>query len=208
MSIRRDPGVFSALDNEDGLEQAFSTMKSSSKILIAIIAVVILAGTAFLIVRHHGHRPHAQPPHAAGAYLVKNQFAYAGYATPEAALESMLWAYLNGDYDMVMSSVGPKDQTDLKKRFGGNPKRFKSEMRRESAQFKGAQILARKNLSADKVELKFQIVTPGGSGGRVTTNCMIQPLVKTGNEWKLIMNENTQYKTNWDQSGDIQTFVE
>ena len=183
-------------------------MKSSSKILIAIIAVVILAGTAFLIVRHHGHRPHAQPPHAAGAYILKNQFAFAGYATPEAALESMLWAYLNGDYDMVMSSVGPKDQADLKKQFGGNPKRFKSQMRRESTQFKGAQILARKTVSADKVELKFQIVEPGGSGGRVTTNCMIQPLVKIGNEWKLVMNESTQYKTNWDQSGEIQTFVQ
>ena len=183
-------------------------MKSSSKILVAIIAVVVLAGTAFLIVRHHGHRPHAQPPHAAGAYILKNQFAYAGYATPEAALESMLWAYLNGDYDMVMSSIGPKDQADLKKQFGGNPKRFQSQMRRASTQFKGAQILARKTVSADKVELKFQIVTPGGSGGRVTTNCMIQPLVKTGNEWKLVMNENTQYKTNWDQSGDIQTFVQ
>ena len=81
-------------------------------------------------------------------------------------------------------------------------------MRRASTQFKGAQILARKNLSADKVELKFQIVTPGGGSGRVTTNCMIQPLVKIGNEWKLIMNESTQYKTNWDQSGDIQTFVQ
>jgi len=183
-------------------------MKSISKILIAIIAVVILAGTAFLIAGHHGHRPHAQSPHAAGSYLVKNQFAYAGYATPEATFESMMWAYLNGDYDMVMSSVGPKDQADLKKQFGGNPKRFQSQMRRASTQFKGAQILARKNLSADKVELKFQIVTPGGGSGRVTTNCMIQPLVKIGNEWKLIMNESTQYKTNWDQSGDIQTFVQ
>lgn len=90
-------------------------MKSSFKILIAIIAVVILAGAVLLIARHHGHRPHAQPPHAAGAYLVKSQFAYAGYATPEAAFESMLWADLNGDYDMVMSSVGPKDQADLEK---------------------------------------------------------------------------------------------
>ena len=37
---------------------------------------------------------------------------------------------------------------------------------------------------------------------------MIQPLVKIGNEWKLVMNESTQYKTNWDQSGEIQTFVQ
>ena len=183
-------------------------MKSGSKILIAIIAVVILAGTAFLIVRHHGHRPHTQPLHAAGTYVLKSQFVFAGYATPEAALESMIWAFFNGDYDVAMSSVGPKDQADLKKQFGGNPKRFKSEMRRESTQFNGAQILARKILSADKVELKFQIVTPGGSGGRVTTNCMIQPLAKIGNEWKLIKSETTQYKTNWDQSGEIQTFVQ
>ncbi len=191
-----------------GWNKLSQIMKSSSKILIGIIAIVILAGTAFLIARHHGHRPHAQPPHAAGAYILKNQFAFAGYATPEAALESMLWAYLNGDYDMVMSSVGPKDQADLKKQFSGNPKRFKSEMRRESTQVKGAQILARKTVSADKVELKFQIVETGGRGGRVTTNCMIQPLVKIGNEWKLVMNEITQYKTNWDQSGEIQTFVQ
>jgi hypothetical protein len=191
-----------------GWNRLFQIMKSSSKILVAIIAVVILAGTAFLIVRHHGHRPHAQSPHAAGAYILKNQFVFAGYATPEAALESMIWAYLNGDCDMVMSSVGPKDQADLKKQFGGNPKRFKSQIRRESAQFKGAQILARKTLSTDKVELKFQIIEPGGGGGRVTTNCMIQPLVKIGNEWKLAMNESTQYKTNWDQSGEIQTFVQ
>jgi hypothetical protein len=191
-----------------GWNKLSQIMKSSSKILIALIAVVILAGTAFLILRHHGHRPHAQPPHAAGAYILKNQFAFAGYATPEAALESMIWAFLNGDYDVALSSVGPKDQADLKKQFGGNPKRFQSQMRRESMQFKGAQILARKLLGADKVELKFQIVAPGGSGGRVTTNYMIQPLVKIGKEWKLVMNESTQYKTNWDQSGEIQTFVQ
>ena len=208
MSASRDPGIIRLWTMKMGWNKLSQIMKSSSKILIAIIAVVILAGTAFLIVRHHGHRPHAQPPHAAGAYLVKNQFAYAGYATPEAAFESMLWAYLNGDYDMVMSSIGPKDQADLKKQFGGNPKRFQSQMRRASTQFKGAQILARKTVSADKVELKFQIVAPGDSGGRVTTNCIIQPLVKIGNEWKLVMNENTQYKTNWDQSGEIQTFVQ
>src|ERR1039457_5233047 len=182
-----------------GWNKLSQIMKSSSKILIAIIAVVILAGTAFLIVRHHGHGPHAQPPHAAGAYLLKSQFVFAGYATPEAALESMIWAFFNGDYDVAMSSVDPKDQADLEKQFGGNPKRFKSEMRRESMQFTGAQILARKILGAGKVELKFQMVAPGGSGGRVTTNCMIQPLVKIGNEWKLIKSETTQYKTNWDQ---------
>ena len=208
MSARRDPGPIRLWTMKMGWNKLSKIMKSSSKILIAIIAVVILSGTVFLIVRHHGHRPHALPPHAAGAYILKNQFAYAGYATPEAALESMIWAFLNGDYDVAMSSVGPKDQADLKKQFGGNPKRFKSEMRRESTQIKGAQILARKMLSADKVELKFQIVAPGGGGGRVTTNCMIQPLVKIGNEWKLVMNESTQYKTNWDQSGEIQTFVQ
>jgi hypothetical protein len=208
MSARRDPGVIRLWTIKPGWNRLSQIMKSSSKTLIAIIAVVILAGTAFLIVRLHGHRPHAQPPHAAGAYILKKQFAFAGYATPEAALESMIWAFFNGDYDMAMSSVGPKDQADLKKQFGGNPKRFKSEMRRESAQIKGAQILARKTVSADKVELKFQIVAPGDSGGRVTTNCIIQPLVKIGNEWKLVMNENTQYKTNWDQSGEIQTFVQ
>lgn len=84
-----------------------------------------------------------------------------------------LWAFVNGDYDAVMMSILPKDQAQFKKQFGGNPKRFKSETRKESMQqFKGAQILAKKILSADEVELKVQVVEPGIMDSRAASGVL------------------------------------
>jgi hypothetical protein len=182
-------------------------MKSGLKISLAIVSIIILAGIVFLFWQRGPHLPHAQTPQPPGTFIPKNQLVFVGYKTPEATLESAFWAFTQGDYGVAMTSASPKDQADLKKQFGGNPKRFKSEMRKESTQFKGVQILARKILSDDKVELKFQMVAPNGLGGRITTNCIIQPLVKIGQEWKLTADGNTQYKTNCDKNGDVVTFT-
>ncbi len=40
----------------------------------------------------------------------KNEWAFAGYDTPEAALQSMLWATLQGDVNAVRDSITPAEQ--------------------------------------------------------------------------------------------------
>lgn len=42
--------------------------------------------------------------------IPKGEWAFAGYDTPEAALQSMLWATLQGDADGVRASITPAEQ--------------------------------------------------------------------------------------------------
>jgi hypothetical protein len=181
-------------------------MKSGLKIFLAIIAAVILAGIGFFFWQRGPHLPRAQTPQPPGTFIPKNQLVFAGYKTPEAAVESVFWAFANGDYDTVVESFPPNLQGQMKKEFG-NPKRFKSEGKRGFSQLKGVEIMARKNLGSDKVELKFQMTGNGGVHGKDGTNLMIMPAVKIGMEWKFTVDGAHGYTTNWDNSGDVVTFA-
>jgi hypothetical protein len=175
-------------------------MKTKSKIAFGIAAGLILAGIAFFIFPS-SHLPRAQTPPAAGTLILKNQLVFAGYETPEATLETVFWAIVNGDYDAAIETV-PKDQAV--KAFGKNPKQLKSELQQGEFQgFKSMQILARKNVSADKVELKFETKDSGND----ESDCGIGTMIKIGNEWKFNFNALRDYTTNWDKSGNIVTFA-
>ena len=173
-------------------------MKTKIKIALGIAAVLILAGSATFIF-HRSHLPSAHTPQSSGTFIPKNQLVFAGYKTPEAALESALWAFQNVNYDAAVASVSPKDQ-DFKNRIK-DLKRFKSMAREETEGFQSIQILAKKMLSGDVVELKYQIVHDG------QTNCLITPTEKVGSEWKINFDGADSYTTNWDNSGDIITFA-
>jgi hypothetical protein len=182
-------------------------MKSSLKITLTIVAIVILAGIIFFFRQRGPHLPHTRPPHAAGTYITKSRLVFAGYATPEAALESMTWAMMNGDYDTSIASLGPEMRADAVK-DPKDRKNFESSMRKMSTRFKGMQIVAKKTLAGDKVELKLKldVALPSNSHGDVPP-FFIQPMTRFGNEWKL-GGSTRGYETNWDQSGQIQTFVQ
>lgn len=42
-----------------------------------------------------------RPHHSPGSYVAKEELSYAGYATPEAALETISWAMMNGSYEQA-----------------------------------------------------------------------------------------------------------
>ena len=133
-------------------------MKSNLKITLTMVAGVILAGIIIFFWHRGPHLPSAQTPQAAGTFISENQLVFAGYKTPEAALESAFWALVTGDLDAFIASVPPNEQAETKKE---NPssKRFKSEAKTgEFSGLKGVEIMARKNVSADKVELKFEMI--------------------------------------------------
>lgn len=182
-------------------------MKNSSKILIAIISAVVLAGIVFFFWQRGLHLPRAQTPQAPGTFILKNQLVFAGYKTPEAALESMVWASMHGDYDAHLASIPPEEQAEIIKRVG-SPARFKSQAAKRSSQLRGFEIMARKNVSSDNVELKIQIVETGGDYNQGETNLVIFTAVKIGNEWKFDRADYiSDYETNWNNSGDVVTFA-
>jgi hypothetical protein len=173
-------------------------MKSGLKVFLALIAILILSGIIFFFWQRGPHLPHAQTPQVAGTLIPKNQLVFAGYKTPESALESALWAFQNGNYDVAVASVSPKDQNF--KNMIRTPALFQSMAKEETEGFKSIQMLAKKMLGNDTVELKYQIIHDG------QTNCLITPAEKTGSEWKINFDGADSYTTNWDKSGDVVTF--
>jgi hypothetical protein len=178
-------------------------VNSKSKIVLGIAAGLILAGSV-LFFYSSSHLPRPQSPPAAGTLIPKNQLVFAGYGTPEATLESMFWANVNGNYEAAMASV-PKDQGI--KEFGKNPAQFKAESQHgEFEDFASLQIIARKNVSADLVELEFQELDKDENSNESEPD--IATMMKVGKEWKLDVNASSDYTTNWDKGDNIITFVQ
>jgi RNA polymerase sigma factor (sigma-70 family) len=136
-------------------------------------------------------------------YIPKNQLAFVGYATPEAAFQSMTWAMSAGTYEQALAALAP----ELQKQELGDPKArssFESGRTNIAPLLKGVEILARKNLAEDRVELKVRTDIDPPSGGQPMPDVMIQPMVKVGDEWKL-GGSTRGYQQSWDQEGDIVT---
>jgi len=137
-----------------------------------------------------------------GRYMTSGQLSFAGYGAPEAALESMTWAMLHGDYDKSLATLGPElQQAEL-----ANPKgrdEFEARRRAMVPLFKGMQILASKTLSDDTVELKVQVDLVSLDASEEMPMLLIQPMVKVGADWKL-GNAERPYDEAWDQGGSSQ----
>ena len=124
------------------------------------------------------------------------QLVDAGNTTPEAALESDFWAAANGNYDADVASYVPQMRNEVM-RWDGDKKRYATEMRGKYARFKGLQIVARKTIADDRVELKytFEFDRPE----TVVTNHFfkIVSMAKMDGAWRIAVT--TSYATNWDE---------
>ena len=172
-------------------------MKTQFKTAFGIVA--ILAGAIF----SSSALPRAQKPHTPGTLILRNQLVFAGYGTPEAALESAFWAIANGDYDAAIASTPKASAIQV---YGRNPAQFKKEW--QSGEFQdiaSLQIIARKNLNADRVELEFQMLSAGQTDEQSEPG--IVTLVKVGNEWKFDFRSVHGPPANWDRSKDVVAFV-
>jgi uncharacterized protein YchJ len=90
-----------------------------------------------------------------GQLIGLTQLVDAGNTTPEAAWETRYWARAHGDYDAVIAATAPQCVTGAKS-WMGDKATFRDRSLKDFATFKGIQIIARKNLAADRVELKYQ----------------------------------------------------
>ena len=146
-------------------------------------------------------------------YIAKEKIAFAGRATPEAALETITWAHLNGTYDQFIEALSSEmlEQEELK----GTKRReiFETNKTKFAPFFNGVQILAKKVLTDDRVELKYkndldpavnQLLDMPKNGP--LPQFIVQAMVKVGNDWKMDglprLNEES-----WDDVGQIEKFA-
>jgi len=138
---------------------------------------------------------------APSAFVSKDQLTNAGFATPEAALQTFMHGMVSGNLDQVVSafSSSAQDPADL---INDPEKRreFEKASHEAASSFQGQQILAKKVVSDYRVDLEVLIYSEGKF-----PDATIQRMVKEGNEWKCAGSYGvSQSSTNDDQ---IQLFA-
>jgi hypothetical protein len=131
-----------------------------------------------------------------GQFIGPAQLVDAGNTTPEAALVSGFLAQSIGDYDAVMASTEPKTQADAKG-WLGDKATFRGRSQTMFASFQGLQILARKTVASDKVELKYQFSFKSAPAPRVTK---IIEMLKVNGAWR--GGHTRAYDANWDDGSE------
>jgi RNA polymerase sigma factor (sigma-70 family) len=120
------------------------------------------------------------PPTPFSAPVPKESWAFSGYATPEAALQTMAWAWGNRDWEALLASATPDGRKELEKTFGGKPASealaaFPIDLSKASSYtFK-----KKKEVSDDEVvfDLAYELPFNLGYGRQVT-------MKRVGGEWK------------------------
>jgi hypothetical protein len=155
--------------------------------------------------------PNATPPaagHTPGSYISKDQLANAGYATPEAAAETMTWALLKGTFEQAIEVMSPKM---LAKELQDPNIRedFEAGKAKAATTLKGIQIVARRVLADDKVELKIRVDQDPVAMSKLNMSWppdWVTPMVRVGDAWK-VDGQDQPYQAAWDQEGRIQSFT-
>jgi RNA polymerase sigma factor (sigma-70 family) len=135
-------------------------------------------------------------------FLSLDELSNVGYSTPLKAIQTISWAVLKGSFDDANAGLSP----DLLAAHPPKPQdaeEFKRKQPEAAREFKGLRVVAQKNISLDRVELKVMYVqTPADPTQEVKPAFSIQPLVKIGEEWKLGGNTRT-FTEQWEREGEV-----
>ena len=114
---------------------------------------------------------------AATGAVPRESWAFAGYATPEATLQSAVFAMSQGDYQTFLASMSPEEAARMQKSFEGKtPEQIAEEGRRDTANAKSFQIMGKQELAPDRVVLNVYV-----TGEERMQRIVMQ---KIGEEWK------------------------
>ncbi len=117
--------------------------------------------------------------------VAREAWGFAGYATPEAALQSMIWAKSTGDFQTFLNSIIPEATNDVINGYRAEaaPDKATSRLLAETRSLRGLEILKEVPLDNDTVlvETKFHTQSTGGEPQTAT----LQMVFKNVNgEWK------------------------
>ena len=187
-------------------------MKTNAKILATLTSgIVLVIITVFLVFKalsgSFGARTTPATETIKGQYITDAQLVDAGNTTPEAALETLFWATASGNYDALTASFVPQVRKEVRGWYGDKAQ-FAAQAERFSSSFKNLQILARKTVADDKVELKYHFEKLYRRPGQTTTShadvTKIATLVRIGSAWEFPDNESRSYEANWDEGSQAE----
>jgi hypothetical protein len=123
----------------------------------------------------------AAPPATAPqeAYYAKENWTFTGYATPDAALQSAIWAMREGDTRTFFASLAPEEMARLQKEWGNKSEaQVAADTKRQTDRISSIRILESKALSDDEVVLS--IYATGGED-----HVQKISMKRFGTEWKM-----------------------
>jgi hypothetical protein len=169
-ALREETRVLPKLRNEIG------QLRSRQADLVAA-----RAENARLLELHRTGTVRVTPP----GFTTKEQLSFAGYATPEATVQTLLWAIREGDYELAMQSCVPEHRervhfeslspTHREKAINSFKKR---EEQRTMKYFSDFAVAQREQLSDEAVVLHLR--------SSVSTNTMKYQLQRVDGEWKVL----------------------
>lgn len=127
-------------------------------------------------------RPAAQPEAAAEQEsFPKQSWAFVGYANPESAFQSAVWAMNKGDVKTVLASMAPAELERMQKEWTDRSEaEIAAKFSAEFESVKGFRILKKEALSDDEVVLTLYV--EGLNPNEGTPRMKVQ---RVGNEWKV-----------------------
>jgi RNA polymerase sigma factor (sigma-70 family) len=150
--------------------------KLKTAIAVGTIAIVA-AGTTTVVI--HAVK---SPANAIQGSAKSSPFTFAGYSTPENAVQSVLWAASKGDFETFEANMTPFEMERFKNQMAG---RTDDEIRRRGIAMAkamvGYKITQKDVVSADEVHLHIS-APPSDDGLRDGT--VVISMKKIGNEWR------------------------
>ena len=114
----------------------------------------------------------------------RESWAFKGYATPESALVSLVWAAVNNDVEGFLKSLSPEQQSRVRLRWQrqglSDETQFRNSISNQFGPIRMIRVLNKETLSENEVILRLQM--EGEKGGTGTVGKKVQ---RIGNEWKV-----------------------
>jgi len=125
---------------------------------------------------------------AAPDFVPKESWAFVGYATPEASLQSGLWAATTGDMKSFFSSITGEMEAMVQKDLAGKSDAdARAKLAEEVAGLKSYRIIDRQVLSDDEVVLTVSIEEAGEKAATETQKFTMR---KVANDWRFSASTN------------------
>ena len=147
--------------------------KLKTAVVVGAIAIVA-AGTTVVVLKAQTN--------VAKASSKSSALAFAGFATPEAALKSFVWSESTGDLDKLLSACAPAQAERFRtKTIGKSKDELRRLMVQEAANRANYEITRKEIISDDEVHLYLRVQP---YPGHPNVGNDVQVMQKIGDEWK------------------------